>query len=301
MFKQTKIMRTAMCFVAVVALASLAACSKQDGDGLLGATNTGADAPKLPAMSTMTMDLSFFGVDGTSTAQAKAMDEGMMLAAPGNKTNFINAVVRVLYIQLTLYDILEEPVGAFAAAIHSVPQPQPDGSYLWTFIFVDGANEYSIFLNGKVVGDHVEWRLEVSTNNPELVLDHFVWFSGESKLDDSGGYWQFYKPVASGAALATTGAGTDGAAVVRMDWENYGGAEHRLTVLANEVGGPDEGDMLVFHETPSTGTIDYYDAETLDDQNITWHVDGSGSLTVGGYNDGQQACWNTRQEDTVCP
>lgn len=301
MFRHNKLIRTAICFVAVAALAGLAACSKEDSSGVFGTTNTGAGAPDLPAMSSMTMDLSFFGIDGTSVAQAKAMDGEMMLVAAGNKTNFINAVVRVLYIQLTLYDILEEPVGAFAAAIHSIPQPQPDGSYLWTFIFVEDGNEYSIFLYGKVVGDHVEWRLEVSTDVPGLALDHFVWFDGESKLDESGGYWQFYKPVLSGEALASMGAVTDGAPVARMDWEHDGNTEHRLTVLANEVGSPDEGDMLVFHTTPSTGTIHYHDADAVDDQNITWHVDGSGSLTVSDYNDGQPACWNAEQEDTVCP
>jgi hypothetical protein len=303
MFKHNSLKRTALSIVAGIALMGLAACSNESGEPLFGANGQpSSSAPTLPPMSSMTMDLSFFGIDGTSIAQAEAMNAEMMLAGAGDRSNWIAAIVRVLYIQLTLFDILEEPVGAFAAAIHSVPQAQPDGSYLWTFIFVEDGNEYSIFLYGKEEGDHVAWRLEVSTNVPGFMLDHFVWFEGESKVDESGGYWQFYKPLLSGGeALASMGAATDGAPVVRMDWQNYGNAEEQLTILVNEVGGEDEGDMLVFHATPSRGTIDYHDADVLEDHNITWHADGSGSLAVGDYNNGEQSCWDTNQKDTDCP
>ena len=63
--------------------------------------------------------------------------------------------MRVLFVQLTVFDVFEEPIGAFAAAIHSIPQLQPDGSYLWTFIFVENGIDYSIFLYGKEESDHV--------------------------------------------------------------------------------------------------------------------------------------------------
>jgi hypothetical protein len=295
----TQQMRKALCLVAIIGLMGITACSN-DSEPLFG-TNAGAGAPELPSMSTMTMDLSFFGVDGTTTAQARAADGDMLVANAGNKENWINAVIRVLFVQLTLYDILEEPVGAFAAAAHSVPQKQDDGSYLWTFIFVDDGAEYSVFLYAKENGDVVDWRLEVSTNVPEFLLDHFVWFAGQSRVDETSGYWQFYKPVLTTTALAVAGAATDGLPVVRMDWEKLGGGHERLTVLVNEVDGEDENDQLEFNTMSDTHTIDYHDADVLEDHNITWYADGTGSLTVPDYNNGQTACWDTHQDNISCP
>jgi hypothetical protein len=301
MFKHSHIQTAAVGLLLVVGLMGLSACSGDSAeDALFGAGHPDNGAPELPAMSTMTMDLSYFGVDGTSLEQARAMNGDMMLANAGDHSNFINALVRVLYIQLTLWDTLEEPVGAFALAIHSIPQPQADGSYLWTYIFVEDGNEFSIFLYGKEDVDHVDWRLEVSTNIPEFPLDHFVWFDGESRIDETGGYWQFYKPVFGGEVAASTGSNTPGEPVVRMDWENAG-SEERLTVLVNEIGGEDEGDMLMFRSNPNTGSIEYYDADLGEEQSIVWYADGTGSLTVVDYNGGEPACWDAQQVNTTCP
>jgi hypothetical protein len=141
----------------------------------------------------------------------------------------------------------------------------------------------------------------VSTNVPEFLLDHFVWFAGQSRVDETSGYWQFYKPVLTTTALAVAGAATDGLPVVRMDWEKLGGGHERLTVLVNEVDGEDENDQLEFNTMSDTHTIDYHDADVLEDHNITWYADGTGSLTVPDYNNGQTACWDTHQDNISCP
>lgn len=288
----TRIYRSTICLVAVVALLGTVAGCAQDGDSMSTAMDPGASAPALPSVETMTMDLSFFqqaGVDMVSIEKGEPTAE--LAAANTGKDNFINAAVRTFYVQLVLYVSLEAPIGAFAAAIHAVPQPQPDGSYLWTFIFVDEGIEYSIFLYGIQVGNRVEWRMEVSSNDPEMPLDHFVWFDGESMIDESGGYWQFYLPVGE----------SDGIPVVRIDWDNLPGDAHRLTIVNNQVGGEEEGDMLVINDAPAAASIDYHDASAQEDHNITWYADGSGSLTVPDYNNGDQACWDTRQRDVACP
>ena len=292
-----------LCLVISSAL-GLTACSKTNGDGLLGA---GESAPQLPSQSTMMMDLSFFGVEGVqsqSAAADKAASAEAQLAAAGEKSNWIQAVVRVIFVQLTLYDALEEPIYAFAAAINAVPQPQPDGSYLWTYIFVDGAEEYSIFLYGKDEGDHIDWRMEVSSNDPEMLLDHFVWFDGASQKDESFGYWQFYVPAGSpeavAAGLGLGAASTEGIPVVRIEWEHGGPKANRLTLVNNMPGGEDEGDTLEFVETPTKGMLDFDDVSAGEHHNITWYANGSGSITVPDYNNGETACWDTQLENVAC-
>ena len=219
------------------------------------------------------------------------------------KRNWIEAAVRALYVHLTFYDALDEPIGAFAAASHITPRPQTDGSWLWAFAFVEDAAEYDVFLYGRIEGDHVDWRMEVACSSPALMLDHFVWFDGQSQRDESFGYWQFYTPLtapATGARLYMASM-TPGVRKVRMDWESFGPGDHRVSVIVNEVGSPDEGDLVVFDQSPTVTVIEYHDQDRWETHNVTWYPDGSGNTTAPDYNRGRMACWDSRQDNIVCP
>jgi hypothetical protein len=287
----------------IFAVSLLAACS--DDDNPVQPQPGTSEAPALPAISTMAFTLDFFGVQPLAvdpqSIQTGRPGPELEAADTANRTNWINALVRVLYLKLLVYDAIEEPVGAFALAIHSVPQKQSDGGWLWTYIFVGDGVEYSVFLYGKAVGDRADWRLEVSTNAPEFRLEHFVWFTGQSMLDGTDGYWQFYEPILPALAASAAPAATDGIQTARIDWEHASPYDHRLTVTINKPGDPDEGDTLEFHESLSIGEVNHYDAGEARHSNITWYPDGTGSITVWDYNNGETACWDEHQQDTVCP
>ena len=250
-------------------------------------------APALPSVSTMKFDLDFYGVEAPAVdAQSLAAgvpSNAMLQNTGGDHENWITAFVRAVYMHLTVYDMLEEPIAAFAYAIHSIPQEQSDGSYLWTYIFVDKTIEYSVFLYGTPKSETVEWRMEVSSNDPELILDHFVWFSGESNQDDSGAHWQFFGPIDT----------TNGVPTARIDWVD-GKHEDTLTLTVNGSGFENEGDVLTFSESKTTGSIEYFDASESLRSSIIWHSDGTGSLTVPDYNGGAKACWDTEQRNIAC-
>lgn len=273
-----------------VMLGALSACSN---DSVTLPSTKDDKAPALPAVSTMKFDLDFFGVaapavDPQSLATG-APSDAMLMTITGDHENWINAYVRAMFITLTTYDLLEEPIGAFAYAIHSVPQKQNDGSYLWTYIFVDKSIEYSVFLYGTPKPSTVEWRLEVSSNDPALILNHFVWFAGETNNDDTGGYWQFFDPIDQ----------TNGVQSVRIDFAK-GAHENRLTLTVNGSGHENEGDVLTFTESRATGSIEYYDAGQSLTSSIIWHAGGTGSLTVPDYNGGVMACWDSEQRNVIC-
>jgi len=284
----------------------LQGCSKDTTTAPVG--DTAASAPELPSESTMKFDLDFFG------APTPALDQSLLVASTPSEVapamtagvtatdheNWINAFIRAVYAQLVVYDAVNEPIGAFALAIHSVPQKQGDGSWLWTYIFVDQGTEYDIFLYGTPGPDHATWRMEVSTDNPDFLLDHFVWFEGEAKNDNSSGYWQFYMPV-FGSAVAAGTPPTEGTPLMRIDWENLSRREHRLTITVNGPGLENEGDTVEFYESATMGRIDVYDASEATPYNVTWYADGSGSLTVPDYNGGAKACWDTQQRNVECP
>lgn len=283
-------------------LASFQACSQDDNP--VDTQNQVSTPPALPDASTMTMDLSFFAPAASDASSIEnGSPTGTLLSASVGKENWINAAVRVLYVNLVFCAAFEPPVAAFALAIHSVPQRQPDGSWLWTYIFVDeGGAEYSIFLYGTPAGLHNEWRMEVTTNNPAMPLDHFTWFDGEALRDGSSGYWQFYTPLEYVPAGSGGGAGaTPGVPSVRIDWMHAGGNVHELSILVNEAGSEAEGDTVVFHTSPNASYIRVTDVSAGAEYDIVWYSDGSGSLQVPDYNGGERACWDTRQYNIECP
>jgi hypothetical protein len=241
----------------------------------------------------MQVNLDFFGIaepslDVQSLETGKPSGNLEQYAATANRANFINAYVRAIYATLITYDALEEPIAAFAFAIHSVPQPQDDGSYLWTYIFVEESVEYSIFLYGTPLGtDRAAWRMEVSSNDPSQPMDHFVWFDGET--GDVSGFWQFYEPVDP----------SNGVPVARVDFLD-GVVEHRLTITINGVGHEDEGDVLDFRETEFTGAIEFTDASAGETALVEWRADGTGSITAPDYNNGEKSCWDEHQHDAKC-
>ena len=260
----------------------------------------------------MTIDLSFFD-ELTLDAQAdtRGKPDPMVLAQVAGKENFINAALRVAYVHGVFCEALKAPVSAFALAIHSVPQRQSDGSWLWTYVYVESEIEYVIYLFGADAGDRTEWRMEVSTNRPEMPLDHFVWFDGEVLKYESRGYWQFYEPIPGETVLgpptqaAAAAARTEGAQLARIDWFSLTGNVHQLSVLNNSPASPDVGDVLLFHASPVESYLTFTDASDPEVvYNITWYPDGSGSIQVPDYpvdNPGQKACWDSEQFNVACP
>jgi hypothetical protein len=292
--------RAGLLVVMAAVLCCFQACSTDENP--VDTQNPALQPPALPAASTMAMNLSFFDAAQIDEASLiSGVPGGPALSAAAGKEHFINAAVRVLFVNLVFCAAFEPPVAAFALAIHSIPQLQPDGSWLWTYIFVDGSVEYSIFLYGKRVADYNQWRMEVSASDPSLGFDHFVWFDGEAMVDGSSGYWQFYTPVEGVPAVAAAGAATPGVPSVRIDWLNTSANEHQLTILANEAGSEDEGDTVVFYNSPSASFVQFNDLSAALLYEIIWYPDGSGSIEVPDYNGGDKACWDTRQNNSECP
>ena len=185
-----------------------------------------------------------------------------------------------------------------------MPQPQSDGSWLWTYIFVSDTAEYSIFLNGKNMGSYTAWRMEVSSTDPSDPLDHFLWFEGEVPIDEDSGYWQFYEPLDEPVALSLSSGrvlSTPGVECIRIDWENTADDEHELVFLVNKPDVPEEGSYLTYLEIPTVSSVEFYDSQTGNGGIIKWYPDGSGSIQWPDYRDGDQYCWDTLQYNAACP
>jgi hypothetical protein len=254
----------------------------------------------------MSMDLTMFDSAEVNEADLVANGRRTRILDSGRDTklNYINAALRVGFLNLVVCAALVEPVAAFALAGRSIPQPQADGSWLWTYIFVDQGIEYSIFLYGKNMETYTEWRMEVSSTDPEIPFDHFLWFDGEVEVGGGSGYWQFYgpddEPVFLGAA-GESALSTSGIECIRIDWENTPEDEHELVFLVNKPGAPEEGSYLTYLEVPTMSSVEFYDSQTGNAGTIMWYPDGSGSIQWPDYRNGTKSCWDENQCNTDCP
>jgi len=282
--------------VVLLAAVVFAGCSSDDNP----VTMEEQQAPPLPSIETMKLDLAFFE---SADVPPRAIETGKLdgpdaLAADGTHLNFLNAAVRVLFLDVVVYSAMVEPVAAFQLAVRSVPQLQDDGFWLWTYIVVDDQKEFAIYLYGRAEGTYSRWRLEVSSNDPAMPLDHFTWFDGEVEKDGSGGYWQFYEPAGEEAEAAPIA--TPGVESIRIDWADNGMEGENLILLVNKAGDPAEGSILTFEKLPEHSSVTFYDAGQGTTGTILWHFDGTGYIEWPDYRDGSRSCWDGAQRDIDC-
>jgi hypothetical protein len=256
--------------LAFLGIALLFACGCSDENS----TNPEADsAPALPAAETLTFDFDFF-------------QEPPPLARVSQQ-NFVSAYLRVVVVKAMAQLALTPPVAAFALALHIVPSPRPNGSYLWVYTWVNGGEEAQIRLRGKPLGtERVDWQMRVSSTVEGW--DRELWFRGETWNEGDGGSWVFRD-------LAIE----ERPDVAQLEWgSDAEGGYLRFTDLYNNV-----GDTLEYREDGSLHSLTFTDASDAD---LGWFVrwddvEGTGSLQAPDYNEGEEACWDAQKIDTDCP
>jgi hypothetical protein len=242
------------------------------------------EAPDLPPAESLEFDLSFFQQQNLP-GQAQGTDEALA------KFNWLNAVVRVAYVNLAVVQNLTPPCLAFAAAVHTVPVLEDDGTWLWTYTWMSPENvPFTIHLRGHVRDPHIEWSLRVTAPDADPPLDDFLWFAGESGIRSNSGYW----------ILNDSDEGQP-VPCARIDWDYPALLDRVLTFENIEQANPDFGDRLTYRVEGVMISILFQDTSEGVDSDVTWNAQtGSGSLQVPDYNDGLRACWDEHQEDVLC-
>lgn len=231
------------------------------------------DAPVLPAPERLTFDFDFFQEPSTLERASKA--------------NFFNAFVRAHVASAVTHLLVVPPVAAFSLALHTVPSPQDDGSYLWVYTWVHGAEEAQIRLRGTPLGaGRAAWELRVANNVDGWANE--LWFEGETWTDGAEGAWSFHDFEREGQPV-----------VASLAWGHD--ADGDFLRLEDEL--DNAGDSLEYREDGSRRSFTLEDADAPD---LSWYVrwneaDGTGSLRAPDYNGGNPACWDERQNDTECP
>ena len=230
-----------------------------------------AQAPVLPPAEQLIFDFSFFDT-------ASELDK-----AVGVHDNFINAYLRTALLDVMAKLVLAAPVGAFSAAVHTVPVAQDDGSWVWTYDWRHHQDVIRISLRGMPAGDVVEWELSL---DPGAVGEGILWFSGTTNGDGQEGRWVFHDLDAEGYPVSG-----------EINWGPTRGG-HYLEFVSREA--EEDGDTLRFTDNYPDYRIDFTPGNADAASFIRWHASGAGSLMVPDYNDGLEACWNVDLHNVDC-
>jgi hypothetical protein len=228
-------------------------------------------APALPRAERLNFDFDFFQ-EPTTPERA-------------SRDNFFNAYIRAAVANAITHLVVVPPVAAFSVALHTVPSPQDDGSYLWIYTWVDGVEEVQIWLRGTPLGNRrAAWEMRVTSTIDDL--DNDLWFEGETWNEGDGGLWRFHDPE------------RDGQHVASLTWDSDAEGDYLRFVDEHD----NVGDSLEYRENGPLHSFTFTDADLPDASwYVKWNVvDGTGSLRAPDYNGGEPACWDEYQRDTEC-
>lgn len=155
------------------------------------------DPPALPPIESMMIDFSNFESAGKSDIPdygIKAAENSNWLFAAGVATVWKGVLVATLAI----------PATAFQAAITRTPVYLDKDKWQWTYDVNITLNQismtYKARLTGQKVANNAVWEMYISKEGTGA-FPEFLWFSGTSKLDGTGGQWlvnhsaQYKEPV----------------------------------------------------------------------------------------------------------
>jgi hypothetical protein len=249
----------------------------------------------------MQLDLSFFDTGSGVPIAPETPEDAAQLAAEmgaeqGTKLNFLNAVVRVAFVQVAVVTALTPPTLAFAAAVDTQPVLEEDGTFLWTYVWRPRiGHAVTIHLRGRIDGVTVHWTLDVTDPQADPPLEAFTWFWGETSLVSDHGFWVFNDIDRAGEVAAEV-------EMIRIDWDHPDARHHSMVVENIRSDSAEFGDTLSFVQDETRCTMEFYDASEDILADITWNEHtGAGSIMVPDYRNGERGCWNETQDDVECP
>ncbi len=247
---------------------NLGGCSENDSP-----TETPqATAPALPDPAELTFDFGFFD-------QGATLDK----AGAGVHENFVNAYLRAVVLQAMAELTLAAPVGAFAVALHTVPEAQADGAWIWSYTWNGYRHPISVALRGLPAGDRVLWEMRIGAGTAAPTA---LWFEGSTGAGGRSGQWLFHDlddPAQPVCGEIAWGRDQDG---------------RFLQFTSREL--ESNGDVLRFNDADPDFAITFVPGTGEAESFIRWRADGTGSLRVPDYNGGSEACWDRWQENVDC-
>jgi hypothetical protein len=244
------------------------------------------DKPSLPPSSGFVMN--FSDIDSTKVPSSFFKTTGTDSA--GDYTNYVYSAGNVFVWNVIISVGLAVPVASFLNSFHYEAEwdNQAD-AWLWNYDYAVAGTTYSAELQAKVTGDQVHWEMYVSK---QAGFQNFLWYSGDSKLDNTQGTWTLYDNPTSNKEL------------LGIVWHNSGTADITYTNIIP--GGAENGGYISYGTTSDATYNAFYDIFNKgknNHTNIEWnktYMNGrvKDSLHFGDTN---WHCWDVDYSNTTCP
>ena len=267
--------------VILISTALLFSCTKKE------------NGPDLPPEESMSLDFSAFNIEKSATLEKSS--EFLLF------TNYQYSTLTVGFWNTVIFVNMAVPVASFKTAFRHMPVKTADNTWEWTYTVEGFGNNYHARLTGTNLSDSIEWKMYVTRTgiNP---YDEFLWYSGKSAKDRSGGYWVLnHNNVFPEKAL-------------QIDWsyENESIADIKFTIVRelNDNRSLNVNNGAYIHHGRIESYFDaYYNIHVYDngmydftDVNIQWnrtYKDGKVKSPVY-FSDEDWHCWDTAGNNTIC-
>jgi hypothetical protein len=268
--------------IMVFAAGFLTSCKKDKGN-----------PPTLPPAESMAIDFSNF-----STGIKSAVD----LPKGVNEINWDYSVLMASYWKAVISTTLAIPVAAFKIAVNQTPTYLSDKTWQWSFSVTVLSVSYTARLTGQNRTSDVLWNMYLSKTGTGSFTD-FLWFTGTSKTDGTGGQWVLnYSPIYNEPLL-------------QIDWK---GSKSAVTyvkytyVRALTSDSPRVTDTFkdsYIEYGALTGTYNYYYKihfyylSEFYDADVNWSSTGiiGRVKCLKFFGDSLWHCWDASHVDATCP
>lgn len=238
--------------------------------------------PEIPPSSSFEMDYSEFPGNGNVAGRVETQFNFGVSALTVGTWQVFTALTMVL------------PVAAFKAALNQEPTYDEDmEAWHWTFTVGDTASsgaQYTCDLYGSVdtETDQVAWEMYLTSAG---VFENFLWYTGLSDMDRSGGSWTVYRDPEgnSRAFLGITWERDTVAGTATLRYEN---------IDATSSG---EGGFIEAGRRDGETYDRYFTISNADNGNLT-EIEWNATVKEGRYrvNNGNWNCWDASLEDIQC-
>ncbi len=254
----------------LILLISLGSCEEENDNN--------ETAPSLPPEASFVMPFDAF----SSTSGDMKTSE-----LQGN-VNWVTAATQVTVWNVFISIGMAIPTIAFLEAFnHEAVYDVETNKWLWSY----NVPHHTVVLSGKVESDSVYWEMQLSKAD---VFSDFVWYTGTSHINGSGGYWIINENPEETSPL------------LRIDWNRDSSNETGDIKYTNvQPGGAENGGYIHYGSNTDTDYNRYYNIFNKGQDNLTeikWNNEThNGRIkNPAAFKDEIWHCWGTDLVDMDC-
>jgi hypothetical protein len=245
------------------------------------------DPPALPPLESMTIDFSNFTSSGKSGEFANI--------PKGTETgNWEFAAAAAGVWKALIATTLAVPVASFRLAVSQAPSFVSTKTWQWSYNVTVGDATYKARLVGQIRASDILWTMNISKEGTNA-FSEFVWFTGTSLLDGTGGQWILNHSSASQVPT------------LQIDWTKSGASIGTIKYTYVKSGEAFNSSYIEYGLTSNPlnafYNIHYWNGLKFSDINVEWNTTTKNGRvkSIDYLQDSEWHCWDANKLNVTCP